>query len=106
MKKLLLVCLFLASPAYADESVLIDCEFFSNYLNSLASMRDQGKTEDEVLAAIDNSLDPKIQRHLHRIVSRFLFTYRNELSTKAVTIGYLRECKAHRGYIPENLEEN
>src|SRR5208337_4851118 len=60
VQKLILLCLFLASPAFADEAVLIDCEHFSTYLNSLATLRDEGKSEDEVLAAIDKTFDPRI----------------------------------------------
>ncbi len=105
MSKYFLLCLWFASAALADAPLSINCEYYSGYLYSLANLRDGGKSEQEVLAAIDKRIPPKIQKHLQRVVSQIMFAEQNELSKQALSLGYLAQCTAHNGHIPENDDD-
>jgi hypothetical protein len=108
MKYLILASLLFAPLAFAEEPTWkIDCGWFSGYIGGLAALRDEGKTEEEIVQKTqqemvnDEPFPPRIQRHLKRIVHDFIF-WKPHHSPSELANGYFEACVKAGGNIKEN----
>jgi hypothetical protein len=87
--------------AYADDTVVMNCEWGAGYVAAMAHQRDAGKSEEELGAQLPEDMNWRMKLHLKRQIHA-LFTYRKEISPEVAFWTYLQQCGEVHGVIPEN----